>query len=122
MESVLQRHDIWFSGHVQFTLRPYPTSCATICGTEFADDSMEIPVCIRIWLRVKFDISSAKSASRICDSDETAFSREIFRFRMVFWRRETIDPRNVRVTSLELIAPINNSMAAWAEEVSDTCS
>src|SRR4030067_2650276 len=52
----------------------YPTSPAMICGRMLACDSIATPDCNNICDRTNSDISSAMSASRICDSEVVAVS------------------------------------------------
>ena len=46
----------------------YPISPNTVCGTALACDNIEVEDCVKIWCRVKFVDSAAKSTSLIRDS------------------------------------------------------
>src|SRR5690606_22852834 len=51
-----------------------PSSASTLCGVELARASTLVPALTRIWLRVRRDVSCAKSVSRIADSLAVRFS------------------------------------------------
>ena len=51
-----------------------PSSDNTLCGVEFAVARTLVPACVRIWARVRFAVSAAKSASRMLLSLAVTFS------------------------------------------------
>src|SRR5690606_29934702 len=52
----------------------HPSSDSTLEAWLLAMASVEVPACWRIWARVSFDVSSAKSVSRIWLSEAVRFS------------------------------------------------
>ena len=57
---------------------PYPPSNArTLCGVVLAMASTLVPAFTRICARVRMDVSTAKSVSRIADSADVRFSNVI---------------------------------------------
>src|SRR5262245_21288396 len=55
----------------------YCSNCRTLCGVCCAIAITLVPALTRIWARERFEVSSAKSASRIADSDADRFSSVI---------------------------------------------
>src|SRR5712671_4262937 len=59
------------------------SNCNTLWGVELAVASTLVPAWVRIWALVRFEVSSAKSASRILLSLAVTFSRATLRLFML---------------------------------------
>jgi len=58
-------------------LRYPPSNARTLCGVVLAMASTLVPAFTRIWARVRLDVSTAKSVSRMADSADVRFSSVI---------------------------------------------
>jgi hypothetical protein len=78
LQKIAALHRVLFSGRAWGALFSrclfYCSSLSTDCGVEFAVASTLVPACVSICARVRFDVSVAKSASRMLDSADVTFS------------------------------------------------
>ena len=79
-------------------------------GLAFACASIAVPACCRIWVRVRFAVSAAKSASRMRLRDADRFSAVVCRLAIADSKRFWYEPSTPRVET------------TWASAASTTAS
>src|SRR5262249_26294833 len=89
-------------------------------GPEFACATIAVPACCRIWARVRFAVSAAKSVSRMRLREAERFSDTACKLLMVDWKRFWIAPSVLRRVETELSAESTRRIVSFAPLTSFT--